>query len=187
MKISLSIKTIILCCVFLITGCDNIEQAAKNKRLNGSLHGVVACIENNKNDLISKDMLKGLCAKKHHKEQIKPTLTGWKAGITIIDDNVAISPSGINKNDFIITRLDVDINWSDENGKKTSIPVSIDNLWIEPNGKFNTYGKPDPFLFSLIYGADIKGIEEFCSDANDNKFCKSWNVDKVWGIPINLN
>ena len=186
MRISLSIKTIILCCVFLITGCDNIEKAAKNKRLNGSLHGVLACIENNNNNLISKDLLKGLCAKKHHKEQIKP-ITGWKAGITSTDDNVAISPSGINKNDFIITRLDMTINWRDKNGKKDSIPVSIDNLWIEPNGKFHTYGQANPIWVSLIYDADIKGIEEFCSDANDNKFCKSWNVDKVWGIPINLN
>jgi len=179
MGISLPSKTIILCCLLLITGCDKLEKAEKNKDLAGALHGFVSCIEKNANKFTSNYSIRNMCAKKYHTIQDKVT-TLWGANISDYDDgDVTISISGVNKDDFIITQIEIDVWSEDKEEKEDSWPVTIENLWIEPEHNITT-----STILEFPFSWHLKDAKDYCFKKNATKPCKDWKVKKVWGIKI---
>ena len=163
-----------------LTACEESQNWISEKNAKGTLRGIVMCMKKNENDLIKKKTLRYLCTNKHQ-ILIKKFNVSWRSGFEI-DDNIAkFDISGTNEENYVVTKIYVNGIVYDKSGKKQSKIGESNPLWVEPGRRFSASIKVDhsfPIEAKKTWCSNIK-VEE-----DKNKSCRSWEVKKIYSVPI---
>ena len=173
------LKIIITLLAFsILSGCYELEKVWHQ----GTTKGVGLCIENNldTSKLLSESLVRSQCIKEHTKDLPYKVMKA-RASVWINDKNVTVSISN-GKNlyeNYVITEISLSANIYDSDGKLHTVSEEVENVWIEPSD-FLSGRATIEFDFSL------SDYDTFCSDLDQKKSCKSWNLASMRGVEIKL-
>lgn len=184
------VGTISLAVSLLLGGCDRVSYTFTQAQNQGSLDGVVNCIEHNsgKKDLLSETYIREQCIEKISNTTTKDLTPGKCSATVRLNEKFAwvdLSDYGCkNKSEKIITSVTTKVTVanipreSNEGGitrYSTRFIGTKDGLFILPNSYFNTTVYADVGEeYSEITSQDIP----FCSDLKDGdtSTCKYWTI-----------
>ena len=162
----------------ILSGCYELQKVWHQ----GTTKGVGLCIENNldTSKLLSESLVRSQCIKEHTKD-LPYKFMKAKAYVWVNDKDVTVSISdGENLyENYVITEITLNAKIYDVDGKLHTITEEVENVWIEPNDNLSGSATME-FDFSL------SDYNTFCSDLDQNKSCKSWNLASMRGVEIKL-
>ena len=123
--------------VFLGNGCSPFNE---EKKFKGTLKGVSACMEKNKDqsELVSSSLIKERCIAKHQTFKDKIYSEDHLASVIVTKDFIKVSANSLDNNlgDYVITAVNLEGHFYDENGKYHSKSKWVKNLWVNPDKKY---------------------------------------------------
>ena len=187
---------IISCLLFTLVSCEEVEKKAKQEIYKGTLTGYLTCLDDNKKkaEVLSKFSVEKHCKLKHQviiPEKLKELNGEYTANVYINYDN--LDGAGMSKirnivnttSDYVITMVSFYMNINDQ-GKEYTFDTELENLWVEPG----------QLIDHELYTRNIKHNfssrnEQFCSTLQKKGLerinCKSWGLNKFYGIKIDIN
>ena len=174
--------TSLVCASALLVGCEqafeSFESIGSNQN-DGTPLGISACVERNKVEYIDESIIFKECVKRHE-NPYSTDVTGnlnVTARSFVREGLATIIPSGINRNQIVVTSLGVQLNVFDEEGVVSSGSVIIDDLWISPDESFEAFGRIEESFPQIPDGSS-------CNDMEERKSCWSWSFTEIWGVPL---
>ena len=171
-------KIIFILCIFSITGCEQAQDYFTQQSMFGTLSGVHACYEKNKDKeyLISLGLIKSLCTEKH--EHALRGIEFPSANFRNLWDNFQeYDVSGISKSKDIYTKIILRFTYFDKNGKELAF-IKKHNNWTLPNANFFIEGY-------LNLPLEKTQKIEFCKSKDKNKDCLKYTWE-VKGVALDL-
>jgi hypothetical protein len=187
---------IISCLLFTLVSCEEVEKKAKQEIYKGTLTGYLTCLDDNKKkaEVLSKFSVEKHCKLKHQviiPEKLKELNGGYAARVYINYDNLDgaamtdISNIVNTTSDYVITMVSFYMHINDQ-GKEYTLHTELEDLWVEPG----------QLVDDKLYTRNIKHNfhsrnEAYCSDLSKKGLevinCKSWDLNKFYGIKIDIN
>lgn len=180
---------------FFLSGCDDASNAIKSVSEKGTVDGVLSCIRENedKSELISKELTKKICFRKHEKQSSTSFPGGCRAAVELnsVKGSVNFSGDCENKTDKFITSLETKIIV--ENLPKTDehpssfevISGTNDQVEIGPGESFDltTNGLVPERLREIV-----KNDLPWCSNLKEGEVepCKSWVFGMYKYLDLNI-